>query len=198
MEEIAATFDAAGQPDGFHRAAAERLPAMVRRRRPSEVVIDELGRADEPRPRPCSTTRSGDASRPGSARCTTCSPCPGWRPEAQRRARGPRHRRTGQTARPSSPCWPCGATSATEASERRSSRQPPTAARHAGADELWLVTTNDNLDALRLYQRHGFRLAEVRPAAVDEARRQKPQIPLVGDYGIPLRDELVLVRTLEG
>jgi ribosomal protein S18 acetylase RimI-like enzyme len=26
----------------------------------------------------------------------------------------------------------------------------------AGADELWLVTANDNLDALRLYQRHGF------------------------------------------
>jgi len=71
------------------------------------------------------------------------------------------------------------------------------AARQAGADELWLVTTNDNLDALRLYQRHGFRLAEIRPAAVDEARRRKPEIPLAGDYGIPLRDELVLVRTLE-
>ena len=71
------------------------------------------------------------------------------------------------------------------------------AVRQAGAGELWLVTTNDNLDALRLYQRHGFRLTEIRPAALEESRRQKPQIPLVGDYGIPLRDELVLVRTLE-
>ena len=46
------------------------------------------------------------------------------------------------------------------------------AARRAGAGELWLVTTNDNLDALRLYQRHSFRLAELRPDALDAARRE--------------------------
>jgi ribosomal protein S18 acetylase RimI-like enzyme len=65
-----------------------------------------------------------------------------------------------------------------------------------GALELWLVTTNDNLDALRLYQRHGFRLAELRVGAVERARELTPQIPLVGEYGIPIRDELVLVRPL--
>ncbi len=66
-----------------------------------------------------------------------------------------------------------------------------------GADELWLVTTNDNLDALRMYQRRGFRLQELRPGAVEVSRRTvKPSIPAVGDYGIPLRDELVLVRPL--
>jgi uncharacterized protein (TIGR00725 family) len=64
----------------------------------------------------------------------------------------------------------------------------------AGAGELWLVTTNDNLDALRLYQRHGFHLSELHAGAVDRARRVKPAIPRVGDHGIPLRDELVLVR----
>ena len=29
----------------------------------------------------------------------------------------------------------------------------------AGCDRLWVITTNDNTDALRFYQRRGFRLA---------------------------------------
>jgi ribosomal protein S18 acetylase RimI-like enzyme len=66
----------------------------------------------------------------------------------------------------------------------------------AGCTTMWLVTTNDNLDALRLYQRHGFRLVEVRPGAVDVARSSKPSIPVVGAYGIPLHDELILERDL--
>jgi ribosomal protein S18 acetylase RimI-like enzyme len=71
------------------------------------------------------------------------------------------------------------------------------AARSEGCRTVWLVTTNDNLTALRLYQRHGFRLVELRPGAVDEARRTlKPEIPLVGEDGVPIRDELVLQRTL--
>jgi GNAT superfamily N-acetyltransferase len=58
---------------------------------------------------------------------------------------------------------------------------------------IWVVTTNDNVDALRFYQRRGFRLRAVRLGAVDEARRSlKPQIPTTGRYGIPLRDELEL------
>jgi ribosomal protein S18 acetylase RimI-like enzyme len=70
------------------------------------------------------------------------------------------------------------------------------AARAAAAREVWLVTTNDNLDALRLYQLHGFALTELRGGAVDRARALKPSIPLVGRYGIPLRDELVLTLPL--
>jgi len=54
--------------------------------------------------------------------------------------------------------------------------------------------TNDNVNALRFYQRRGFRLAELRPGAVDQSRRRKPEIPRVGDYGIPLRDEIDLTR----
>ena len=66
-----------------------------------------------------------------------------------------------------------------------------------GSHLLWLVTTNDNLDALRLYQRHGFHLAELRADAVTESRqRLKPGIPEIGQHGIPLRDELVLHRAL--
>ena len=66
-----------------------------------------------------------------------------------------------------------------------------------GCRRLWLVTTNDNVDALRFYQRRGFRLAALRPGAVDDSRaRLKPEIPTVGDYGIPLRDELELEKRL--
>ena len=68
------------------------------------------------------------------------------------------------------------------------------AVRENGVSEIWMVTTNDNLDALRVYQRRDFRLAELRPGAVEESRALKASIPLTGRYGIPLRDELILVR----
>ena len=71
------------------------------------------------------------------------------------------------------------------------------AVRARGVDRLWLVTTNDNVDALRFYQRRGFRLVELRVGAVDRSRATlKPSIPEVGEHGIPLRDELVLERLL--
>jgi GNAT superfamily N-acetyltransferase len=66
-------------------------------------------------------------------------------------------------------------------------------ARDRGLERMWLVTTNDNLDALRFYQRRGFRLLAVHPDAVDDARRDlKPEIPETGSFGIPMRDELQL------
>jgi ribosomal protein S18 acetylase RimI-like enzyme len=66
----------------------------------------------------------------------------------------------------------------------------------ADCRRIWLVTTNDNLGALRFYQRRGFVLSALRPGAVDEARRRlKPEIGTVGDFGIPLRDELELERS---
>jgi ribosomal protein S18 acetylase RimI-like enzyme len=71
------------------------------------------------------------------------------------------------------------------------------ALRHAGVRRAWLVTTNDNLAALALYQKAGWRLAALRPGALDEARRTlKPEIPELGQYGIPLRDELELELVL--
>jgi len=67
----------------------------------------------------------------------------------------------------------------------------------AGCRRLWVVTTNDNVDALRFYQRRGFRLATLRAGAVDESRRTlKPEISTVGEYGIPLRDEIELELSL--
>ncbi|RYP81401.1 GNAT family N-acetyltransferase [Nocardioides guangzhouensis] len=66
----------------------------------------------------------------------------------------------------------------------------------AGCTRLWVVTTNDNVDALRFYQRRGFRLDRLRPGAVDMSRDTlKPEIPKTGEHGIPLRDEVELVMT---
>ena len=68
-------------------------------------------------------------------------------------------------------------------------------ARGEGVSAVWLVTTNDNLRALRFYQRRGFRLRALHPNAVTRARQQvKPGIPLTGEDGIPVRDEIELVR----
>jgi GNAT superfamily N-acetyltransferase len=71
------------------------------------------------------------------------------------------------------------------------------AAAERGCRRLWVLTTNDNVDALRFYQRRGFRLADLHAGAVDESRATlKPEIPETGEYGIPLRDELVLDKEI--
>lgn len=69
-------------------------------------------------------------------------------------------------------------------------------ARQHRTHRIWCTTTNDNLDALRFYQRRGFRLVAVRPGAVDHSRRHKPAIPAVGAYGIGLHDEIDLALPL--
>ena len=61
---------------------------------------------------------------------------------------------------------------------------------------LWLITTNDNLAAMRFYQKRGFRLVAVHRNALDEARKLKPEIPLTGLDGIPLHDEIELEMML--
>jgi len=70
------------------------------------------------------------------------------------------------------------------------------AAEH-GCTRLWLITTNDNVDALRFYQRRGFRLAKMHPGAVDASRlKLKSGIPEIGEYGIPIRDEIELEKKI--
>ncbi len=65
-------------------------------------------------------------------------------------------------------------------------------ARRRGCRRIVLSTTNDNLPALRFYQKRGFTLVQVLAGAVEEARRIKPGIPQAGRDGIPLRDEIEL------
>ena len=65
-------------------------------------------------------------------------------------------------------------------------------AREADCRRLWLVTTNDNLPMFRFAQKRGFALVAVHPRAVEASRKLKPEIPLLGIDGIPIRDELEL------
>jgi DNA-3-methyladenine glycosylase I len=69
------------------------------------------------------------------------------------------------------------------------------AAIESGWKRLWLVTTNDNMNALRFYQKRGFVLVKINRNAVEFSRKLKP-IPLIGADGIPLRDEIELEMTL--
>ncbi|MBN1512205.1 MAG: GNAT family N-acetyltransferase [Phycisphaerae bacterium] len=62
---------------------------------------------------------------------------------------------------------------------------------------IWLITTNDNLRAIGFYQRLGFRMTQIHIGAVDKARMIKPEIPEVGEGGIPIHDEVVLELTLQ-
>ena len=61
---------------------------------------------------------------------------------------------------------------------------------------IWLITTNDNIDALRFYQRRGYEIAFVHRHAIQESRKIKPQLPFVGKYGIPIRDEIEMEKKL--
>jgi N-acetylglutamate synthase-like GNAT family acetyltransferase len=69
-------------------------------------------------------------------------------------------------------------------------------AKAQGCRRVWLLTTNDNLLGLKFYQKRGFRLAALYPGAIDTARALKPGISLVGESGIPIRDELELELAL--
>lgn len=68
--------------------------------------------------------------------------------------------------------------------------------RALGAARACLITTNDNLAALGLYQRHGFDLVKLYHGSMEAVRRFKPDLPLIGENGIPLRHELELMRDL--
>jgi DNA-3-methyladenine glycosylase I len=61
---------------------------------------------------------------------------------------------------------------------------------------LLVYTTNDNLDALRFYQRRGFEIVAVHRNAMSKIRQVKPQVPLVGANGIPLRDMIELEKPM--
>lgn len=69
------------------------------------------------------------------------------------------------------------------------------AAIESGCKRLWLVTTNDNMNALRFYQKRGFVLVKINRNAVEFARKLK-SIPLIGADGVPLRDEIELEMML--
>ncbi|MFH1513204.1 MAG: GNAT family N-acetyltransferase [Bacillota bacterium] len=63
-------------------------------------------------------------------------------------------------------------------------------AKERGVKKVTVMTTNDNIRAIRFYQMRGFTLRALRPNMLEISRRLKPEIPLTGAGGIPIRDEI--------
>jgi ribosomal protein S18 acetylase RimI-like enzyme len=63
-----------------------------------------------------------------------------------------------------------------------------------GLGQILVVTSNDDLPALALYQRYGFRITEVVPGRI--AQEHGGDVP--GFAGIPVRDEIRLAYELVG
>ncbi|WP_346886554.1 GNAT family N-acetyltransferase [Clostridium sp. UBA4395] len=64
------------------------------------------------------------------------------------------------------------------------------AARENKCMKIKLITTNDNINALRFYQKLGFDMAKLYHNALDISRKFKPTIPLIGDFDIPVKHEI--------
>lgn len=56
--------------------------------------------------------------------------------------------------------------------------------------KIVLITTNDNINAIRFYQKRGFDMVHLFHNAMDVSRKLKPEIPLIGENSIPLRHEI--------
>ena len=58
------------------------------------------------------------------------------------------------------------------------------------------IATNDNLQALKFFQKRGYAITEIVRNAVEKSREVKPEIPFYSYDGIPIRDELILEKFL--
>lgn len=76
-------------------------------------------------------------------------------------------------------------------------QQVEMAALQEGCRRVWLITTNDNLHALRFYQKRGYELVQIYRKAVEQARKIKPQIPQIGNDGIKISDEIELEKVVK-
>ena len=70
-------------------------------------------------------------------------------------------------------------------------------AKDTGISTISVITTNDNLPALGFYQKRGFDMVRLFRNAADLSRKTKPEIPLIGMDGIPLKHEIELEMDVE-
>jgi ribosomal protein S18 acetylase RimI-like enzyme len=63
-------------------------------------------------------------------------------------------------------------------------------AKESKCTRVWLITTNDNVHAIRFYQKRGFEWAGFHKNAIDVSRKLKPEIPEAGNDGIPIKHEI--------
>lgn len=64
------------------------------------------------------------------------------------------------------------------------------AAKDGDCKKIAVETTNDNITALRFYQKRGFDMVRLRHNSMDVTRKIRPGIPLNGKEGIPLRHNI--------
>jgi len=69
-------------------------------------------------------------------------------------------------------------------------------AKEYGCKRVWLITTNDNIRALRFYQKRGFDIKALHLNVIEEARRIKPDIPMYGNDDIPILHEIEFEKKL--
>lgn len=69
-------------------------------------------------------------------------------------------------------------------------------AKEKKCQRVFIITTNNNLAGLRFYQKKGFTIKAVYKDAVEQSRKLKPEIPLVGSCGIAIKDEIELEMKL--
>ncbi|KGX91631.1 N-acetyltransferase GCN5 [Pontibacillus halophilus JSM 076056 = DSM 19796] len=65
---------------------------------------------------------------------------------------------------------------------------------HKGIEVVRVVTTNDNVHAIRFYQKRGYRMTAVVTGGAEQSRLLKPTIPMIGNDGIRIRDEIVMEK----
>ncbi len=65
-------------------------------------------------------------------------------------------------------------------------------------DKVTLITTNDNINALRFYQKRGFDMVKVYQNSVEASRKLKSSIPMIGEFGIPIKHEIEFEMELKG
>jgi ribosomal protein S18 acetylase RimI-like enzyme len=53
-----------------------------------------------------------------------------------------------------------------------------------------LISTNDNINAIRFYQKRGFDMVRIYYNSLEIARKIKPSIPMIGEFNIPLKHEI--------
>ncbi len=58
-------------------------------------------------------------------------------------------------------------------------------------NKINLITTNDNINAITFYQKQGFDIKSINLNSIIESRKLKPEIPETGNFGIPIKHEIV-------
>jgi len=61
---------------------------------------------------------------------------------------------------------------------------------------LHLVTTNDNIKAIKFYQKKGFDIRKIYFNSIKKYRKIKQEIPEIGDYEIPIKHEIEFIIKL--